>query len=192
ESPKQDGNLNHISFFTDAAENMRAYLAARGVKVPDKVAKGRIGNSNFNITDPDGHVVEIVQYEPDSWTRRDEGNYLPNTRTSTHIAHVGVPVGTLDPAMNFYHNILGFQEFCRGSSSGKVLSWVNIRVPDGNDYLEFMLYSTPPDAKELGVKNHICLVVPDIEKAVAALKARPARRNYARSIEIKTGVNGKR
>ena len=192
ESPKQDGNLNHIAFFTDSAENMRIYLAARGIKVPDRVGKGRIGNSNFNITDPDGHTVEIVQYEPDSWTRREKGKYLPDTRISTHIAHIGVTIGSLTPAMNFYHDVLGFQEFWRGSSSGKFLSWVNMRVPDGSDYLEFMLYSTPPDARELGVKNHICLVTPDIEKAVAALEARPARKNYSQRIEIKVGVNGKR
>jgi len=192
ETPKQDGRLNHISLFTDSAETMRTYLGSQGVKVPEKVGKGKIGNSNFNITDPDGHTVEIVQYEPDSWTRREKGKYLPSTRISTHMAHVGVTVGGLDPAMKFYRDVLGFQEFWRGSSSGKVLSWVNMRVPDGDDYLEFMLYLTPPDAEQLGVKNHICLITPDIAKAVATLEARPARRNYARPIEIKTGVNGKR
>lgn len=192
DSPKEDGNLNHISFFTDSAENMRSYLAAKGIKVPDNVNKGRIGNSNFNITDPDGHTVEIVQYEPDSWTRREKGKYLPDTRVSTHIMHIGVTVGALAPTMTFYHDVLGFQESWRGSSSGSVLSWVNMRVPDGNDYLEFMLYSKPPDARDRGVKNHICLVTPDIEKAVAMLEARPARKNYAQKIEIKVGVNGKR
>src|SRR5215472_7873084 len=190
--PKQDGNLNHIAFFTDSAENMRKYLASRGIKVPEKVGTGKIGNSNFNINDRDGHTVEIVQYEPDSRTRREKGKYLPDTRISTHIAHIGVTIGALDPAMNFYRDILGFQEFWRGSSSGRVLSWVNMRIPDGSDYLEFMLYSQPLDSRELGVKNHICLVVPDIEKAVAALKARPAQKNFARTIEIKTGINGKR
>lgn len=192
ESPKQDGNLNHISFFTDSAEAMRVYLASKGIKVPDKVSKGKIGNSNFNITDPDGHTVEVVQYEPDSWTRREQGKHLPETRISKHMMHVGVTVGGLEPAMNFYRDILGFQEFWRGSSSGKVLSWVNMRVPDGSDYLEFMLYSQPPDAKERGVKNHICLITPDIEKAVAILEARPGRKNYEQKIVIKTGVNGKR
>jgi len=71
ESPRQDGRLNHISFLTDWAEGMRVYLASRGVKVPDRVGKGRIGNLNFNIVDPDGHTVEIVQYQPDSWTTRE-------------------------------------------------------------------------------------------------------------------------
>ena len=192
EAPKQDGHLNHISFFTDSAEAMRAYLGSKGVKVPDQVGKGKIGNSNFNITDPDGHTVEIVQYEPDSWTRREKGKYLPETRISVHIAHVGVTVAALDPAMKFYRDVLGLHEFWRGSSSGKTLSWVNMRVPDGDDYLEFMLYATPLDSEQMGVKNHVCLLVPEVAKAVARLEASPARKNYSRTIEIKTGVNGKR
>ena len=192
DAPKQDGHLNHISFFTDSAEAMRSYLASKDVKVPEKVGKGKIGNSNFNITDPDGHTVEIVQYEPDSWTRREKEKYLPATRISTHIAHVGVTVAALEPAMKFYRDVFGLHEFWRGSSSGKTLSWVNMRVPDGDDYLEFMLYATPLDSEQMGVKNHVCLLVPDIEKAVARLEASPARKNYSRTIEIKTGINGKR
>ena len=192
ESPRQDGYLNHISFLTDSAEGMRVYLASRGVKVPDKVSKGRIGNLNFNIVDPEGHTVEIVQYAPDSWTMREKGKFMPGTRISTRIAHIGVIIGALDPAMQFYGETLGFHEFWRGSSSGTVLSWVNMRVPDGYDYLEFMLYDKRPDAEQLGVRNHICLVTPDIMKAVAILEARPARKNYNRPIEIKVGKNGKR
>jgi catechol 2,3-dioxygenase-like lactoylglutathione lyase family enzyme len=192
DTPKQEGQLNHIAFYTDSAEGLRAYLASRGVKVPEKVGKGKIGNSNFNITDPDGHTVEIVQYEADSWTRGAEGKYLPDTRISTHMAHEGVTIGALDASTKFYGGLLGFQEFWRGSSSGKVLSWVNMRVPDGQDYLEFMLYSKPPDAKEMGGKNHICLLVPDVEKAVAVLKARATAKGYTAPMEIKVGVNGKR
>ena len=192
EPPKKDGNLNHISFYTDSAEGMRTYLASEGVKVPDRVGKGKIGNLNFNITDPDGHTVEIVQYEPDSWTRENKGKYLPDTRISTHMTHVGVTVGLLEPSMKFYRDLLGFREFWRGSSSGKTLSWVNMRVPDGKDYLEMMLYKETPDARQLGVKNHICLVVADIQEAVATLEARPVYKDYGQKIEIKTGVNGKR
>ena len=106
EATKQDSHLNHIAFYTDSASAMRQYLATRGVKVPDTVGKGRIGNSNFNIVDPDGHTVEIVQYEPDSWTLREKSKFMPDTRISTHIAHIGVMVGALDPAMNFYGDIL--------------------------------------------------------------------------------------
>ena len=192
ENPKQDGHLNHIAFFTDSAQGLREYLASHGIKAPDKVTKGRIGNSNFNIVDPDGHQVEIVQYEPDSWTRREQGKFMPDTRVSTRMAHVGVLVRALEPSLKFYRDVLGFQEFWRGSSSGTELSWVNMRVPEGNDYLELMLYSKPPDAEQIGTKNHICLITPDIKKAVAMLEARPARKNYPRPIEVKVGKNGKR
>ena len=192
ENPKQDGHLNHIAFFTDSAQGLREYLASHGIKVPNSVTKGRIGNSNFNIVDPDGHTVEIVQYEPDSWTRREQGKFMPDTRVSTRMAHVGVLVRALEPSLKFYRDVLGFQEFWRGSSSGTELSWVNMRVPEGNDYLELMLYSKPPDAEQIGTKNHICLITPDIKKAVAMLEARPARKNYPRPIEVKVGKNGKR
>lgn len=46
--------------------------------------------------------------------------------------------------MRFYPEILG-NEFWRGSSSGKFLSGVNMRVPDGRDYIEFMLHDKTPD-----------------------------------------------
>src|SRR5215813_1761038 len=192
ENPKQDGHLNHVSLLTDSAMNMRDYLASRGIKVPDRVGKGRIGNLNFNVVDPDGHTVEIVQYERDSWTMREKGKFMPDTRISTQMAHAGILVGKLEPAMKFYRDVLGFEEFWRGSSSGKELSWVNMRVPDGNDYLEFMLYSKPPDAEQMGVRHHICLFTPDVRKAVANLESRPAFKNYGRSIVINVGKNGKR
>jgi catechol 2,3-dioxygenase-like lactoylglutathione lyase family enzyme len=190
--PKQSGQLSHIAFYTDSAEGMREYLASQGLKVPAAVGKGKIGNTEFDVTDPDGHTVEIVQYQPDGWTRREQGNFLPDTRISTHMYHVGVTIGALEPAVKFYGGILGFSEFWRGSSNGKILSWVNMRVPDGPDYLEFMLGSGPQDAKQLGTKDHICLVVPDIEKAVATLKSRAEAADYTLPIEFKTGVNGKR
>ena len=38
----------------------------------------------------------------------------------------------------------------------------------------------------------MCLVVPDVEKAVAALDARPSRASYTRPVAIRTGINRKR
>ncbi len=193
EPPKQDGHLNHISFYTNDAEAMRQYLASQGVQVPDKVGKAKIGNLNFNITDPDHHTVEITQYAPDGWSMQNKGKFMPDSRISDHMTHVGVVVGDLDASTKFYHGILGFEEFWRGAAgSGKSLSWVNMRVPDGKDYLEFMLYRNYPGPEQIGTKNHLCLVVPDVEKAVATLEARPAYKTYGKEIKIQVGVNRKR
>ncbi|MGI8745338.1 MAG: VOC family protein [Bryobacteraceae bacterium] len=191
EKPRAEERLNHISFYTDDAHVMRDYLAAKGVKVPEKAGKGQTGNFNYNITDPDGHIVEIVEYQPDSWTAREKGRFMPDTRISDHILHVGVLVGSVDASMKFYHDILGFNEFWRGTG-GKSLSWVNMRVPDGDDYLEFMLYKDLPAPTERGVKNHVCLRVADAGKAIATLEARPAYKDYGKKLEIQTGRNRKR
>jgi lactoylglutathione lyase len=192
EDPKSDGRLNHISIFTDSADRMRAYLAAKGVKVPDTVGKGQTGNKNFNIKDPDDHTVEVVEYQPDSWTTREAGRHMPDTRVSTRIMHAGFLVGDLDRSLQFYTGVLGFTEFWRGSASGTTLSWVNMRVPDGDDYVEFMLYGTLPAPDQRGTKNHVSLAVSDAQKAVEELKRRAARGLYGRDIAVQIGVNRKR
>src|SRR5947199_1088872 len=116
EADRGEGQLNHISFYTDSADGMYQYLKSKGIEVMgDKgsVGKGQTGNKNFNVKDPDGHIVEIVEYQPDSWTAKNGGKFEPATRISNHIMHVGVLVGDLDKSMQFYRDILGFKEFWR-------------------------------------------------------------------------------
>jgi lactoylglutathione lyase len=184
--------LSHIALETDDAEAMRAYLAGQGIKVPNKVPVGRIGNANFTIRDPEGHGVEIVQYLPDSWTVKAKGKYLPDTRVSDWMMHVGIIVTKFQAEMDFYEKVLGFQEIWRGSKSADVLSWVNLKVPDGKDYIELMLYKEAPAANKRGTAHHLALAVPNMEKAVAELKARPYDKQYGREIAAHTGVNRKR
>lgn len=184
--------LNHISIQTGNAEAMRLYLASKGVKVPDKVPKGRIGNSNFNIKDPEGHTVEIVQYEPEGWTVKAKGKYLPDTRISQRIFHVGIIVTNPEQELKFYQDVLGFREIWRGSKSGTVLSWINLKVPDGDDYIELMLYKDAPAATARGSAHHLCLAVPDVAAALAKLDANPYRKLYTLPLEPRTGTNRKR
>src|SRR5829696_7576257 len=72
--------LYHIALETPDATAMRDYLATNGVKVPDVVPKGKIGNLNYFITDPDGHFCEIVQYAPDGWTMQNQGKFMTDRR----------------------------------------------------------------------------------------------------------------
>jgi catechol 2,3-dioxygenase-like lactoylglutathione lyase family enzyme len=188
-----EGQLDHVALSTDGAERMREFLASRGVQVPEKVGVGPTGDKSFTITDPDGHRVEIVEYQRDSRTGKDSGTHLPATRIAERALHVGILVGELARAKEFYTGILGFEEFWRGSAAkSATLSWVNMKVPDGTDYLEFMLYDQKPPPDRRGTQHHLCLLVPDAEKAVAALESRPARKAYTRAIEVRTGINRKR
>src|SRR5262249_29790121 len=153
-----------------------------GLKVPDTTPVGKIGNANFTVKDPDGHDVEIVQYLPAGWTRREKGNFLPDTRISAHMTHVGILVGELEPALKFYREILACQETWRGGGNPNRLSWVNVKLPEGTDYVEFMLYSELPAPNERGSKHHLCLEVPDVEKAKAMLEQRAARAGYTKGM----------
>ncbi len=183
--------LRHISFETDDIEGLRNYLEAQGVKVPATTGRGRIGNRSFNITDPAGHTVEMVQYMPDGWTVRERGNALPASRISQRMMHAGIIVTDLKAEYKFYTEILGFKETWRGSKSGTELSWVNLKLPDSDDYIELMLYKDEPAETQRGSAHHLCLQVPDIEKSVAALKAKPDGL-YGKPMEIRLGVNRKR
>src|SRR5260370_35302082 len=129
ESDRGEGQLNHISLYTDNADQMYSYLKSKGEAVMgDKgaVGKGQTRNKNFNVQDPDGHIVEMVEYQPDSWTAREAEKLMPSTRISDHIMHLGVLVGDLEKSNKFYGDILGFKEFWRGSGSPRMLSRVNM------------------------------------------------------------------
>jgi catechol 2,3-dioxygenase-like lactoylglutathione lyase family enzyme len=187
-----DDRLRNISFYTDDAERMRVYLASRGVAVPDRVPKGGNGDLHLNVKDPDGHTVEIVQYLPDGWAMRDKGKFMPDSRISKRIAHFGVLVGDANAAIHFYGDILGFHETWRGSSTGTVLSWINMQVPDGNDSIEFMLYKDMPPPDQRGTAHHLCLEVPSVSSTLETLQAKPYARTYSRPLEPRTGINRRR
>jgi lactoylglutathione lyase len=184
--------LYHIAIETDDAEAMRVYLQSKGVAVPDKVGVGKIGNKNYFIKDPNGNTVEIVQYMADGWTMREKGRFMSDARVATRMSHVGIMVGQLDASLKFYGDILGFKETWRGSAGGKTLSWVNLRVPDGEDYVEFMLYDKYPSPDRLHTMHHICLEVPDVAKAGALLQARALPAGCKPPTPLKEGINGKR
>ena len=182
--------LSHICFLTPDLEQMRLYLASKGVAVPAHTSRTKTGDLVFSIADPDGTQIEFSQPQPASVEAQGTGKFLPPTRISQHIYHTGFLVGNTQHSLDFYENILGFQETWRGASNPDQLSWINLRVPDGTDYIELMLYRTLPAT--YGSSNHIALQVPDMAAAVTALQARPAFKTYGRPLTPHTGVNGKR
>ena len=63
-------------------------------------------------------------------------------------------------------------------------------LPYSNFAIEPFKDAPPPDKR--GTPHHLCLEVPDVTAAIAALEASPYRKQYTRAIESKTGVNRKR
>jgi catechol 2,3-dioxygenase-like lactoylglutathione lyase family enzyme len=163
-SPTED-RLSHIAFETTDAQALRDYLAERGVTVPDTLRPGLDGNMSFMVKDPEGHSIEFVEYLPGSLHRRNFGKFLPDTRISQHMIHVGVTILDRVAADRFYKDVLGFQSIWYGGMSDDRVDWVDMRVPEGNDWLEYMLNVRNPTPRTLGVMHHLALGVPSVETA---------------------------
>ncbi|MGA2594967.1 MAG: VOC family protein [Bryobacteraceae bacterium] len=157
-----EDRLSHIAFETTNIQQLRDYLAKRGVKVPDTLKPGLDGNLSMMLKDPDGHNVEFVEYRPGSLHSRNFGKYLPETRISQRIIHVGITVQDRAAADRFYRDILGFHEIWHGGMKDDVTDWVDMRVPDGTDWLEYMLNVHNPSPRTLGVMHHLALGVPSV------------------------------
>ncbi len=82
------------------------------------------------------------------------------------MIHAGFVVKNRAAEDRFYKEILGFHVYWHGGMKDGEDNWVDMQVPDGADWIEYML-NVPPNAshKTLGVMNHIALGVPDIHAA---------------------------
>jgi lactoylglutathione lyase len=65
-------------------------------------------------------------------------------------------------------------------------------VPDGNDYLELMLYEQLPDEDKRLTAHHICLEVPSVPRAEGLLRDRDLPVPCKPITSIRIGINGKR
>ncbi|MGA2116900.1 MAG: VOC family protein [Bryobacteraceae bacterium] len=158
-----EDRLSHIAFETTDARKLRDYLAAHGVQVPAELKPGLDGNLSMMLKDPDGHNVEFVQYMPGSLHSRNFGKFISETRISDHIIHVGVTVADPAAADKFYRDILGFRETWHGGMRDDRTDWIDMRVPEGTDWLEYMCNVANPSPKTLGVMHHLALGVPSVE-----------------------------
>ena len=170
-TPTED-RLSHIAFETTDIRALRDYLAANGVEVPATLKPGAAGNLSFSVKDPDGHTVEFVEYLEGSLHSRSFGKFLPDTRISQHMIHVGVTVRDRRAADHFYKDLLGFQSIWYGGMTDDRVDWVDMRVPDGTDWLEYMLNVRDPSPRTLGVMHHFALGVPDIHEAYKEVVSR--------------------
>jgi len=169
-----EDRLMHIAFETSDVKKLRDYLASRGVAAPAEVAKYPDGNLSITVQDPEGHRIEFVQYLPDSLQGRERGKWMPDTRISEHMIHTGFMVKDQAAEDRFFKDILGFDEMWHGGKTDTVADWVDMRVPDGNDWLEYMLNVNNPTPRTRGVMNHLALGVPEIQAANNRLLERQA------------------
>ena len=162
--------LDHAAFNVSDAEGMRRYLISKGIAVPRRLNEGSDGSRWFQVKDPEGMTIEFVQ-PPASPPRIADGGL------STHIIHVGFIVHDRKLEDTFYRDVLGFRPYWAGGMKDDVTNWVSQQVPDGPDWLEYMIVGTPDtrgipanmSQANLGVLDHFALGVPNMEAAYTRL-----------------------
>lgn len=165
----RDERFIDLAFETTNLTAMRAWLDGRGFPAGEASADRDSGGRRIEVTDPDGHAVQFVEFD------RAKAARLPavDRRLSTRILHAGLTVKDGAAADRLYKDALGFSETWRGGRPEGTINWINMRVPDGTDYLEYMLYpTTPPTRRQLGSAHHVALLVPDIQVALEAVRSR--------------------
>jgi lactoylglutathione lyase len=193
--------LSHVAFDTPDVEALRSYVIARGMNVMQPADRCDAGA--IRVTDPDGHSIEFVQVDWPALSRvegpalsRVEGlprasRSAPGHALSDRLLHAGVTVRDEQAAHRFYRDVLGFSEIWRGGRTEGSTDWINMRVPDGTDYLEYMLVTNPPDRRQLGVLHHLCLLVSDIQTAWETVAARSAPAMRSQLAAPNVGRNGR-
>jgi catechol 2,3-dioxygenase-like lactoylglutathione lyase family enzyme len=177
-----EGRLIRIGFETNDARKLRDYLAAKGVQVPAEVDTDANGNRSFVVKDPDGHSVQFVQYMPGSIHSRNFGKHLSATRISDHLMHVGVRVVDPVKADAFYKDILGFRLQWKGGQTDNRFEWISMMVPDGYDWVEYMVRATTPSPQQLGVMNHYAFSTLDVQQVYKTVMERGYKPQQAPNI----------
>ena len=155
--------MDHIAFNTADAEGMRKYLASKKIQVPKTATKDADGSQSFQVKDPEGITVEFVQ--PPSPLPS-----IPVNPLFGHIIHVGAIVHDRALEDTFYRDILGFRPYWYGGMKDDAPpSWVSQQVPDGPDWLEYMVTSNTLTQAQMGVLNHFALGVPNMQAVYTKL-----------------------
>ena len=160
--------LDHIALNTNDATAMRMFLKARGTADVSELKHGSDGSLYFEGKDPEGNKVQFVQ----PGTVHSDGA----APISTRVIHAGFLVHDKAKEDAFYKELLGFRPYWYGAMQPAKLDWVSAQVPDGHDWLEYMMVGdgsdTPVDhvdQRTLGVLNHFSLGVPNMEQAMTIM-----------------------
>jgi catechol 2,3-dioxygenase-like lactoylglutathione lyase family enzyme len=179
-----------VAFRTDNAEELRKLLKRRRLKV-GKLTKWPHG-ATFSVVDPENHHLIFVEGASDTNLEGGiPGAYASQPNTWAHaIIHVGWVVKDPVTMDKFYRDILGFHLYWHGGMKEGETDWVDMQVPDGSDWIEYML-NVPANADQQlrGVMNHIAIGVKDIHAADEALLANKVKLDIKE--EPKIGRDGK-
>jgi catechol 2,3-dioxygenase-like lactoylglutathione lyase family enzyme len=170
-TPVPSNLLGEITFVTDDLGELFKYLTAQKIQVTPRLISGvqhwdviGMGYSALSLTDPEGLRISFI-----GKTKHPLPTPMPST--TPRIIHAGFIVRDRAATEHFYKDILGFRPYWHGGMKDDQTDWVSMQVPDGTDWLEFMV-NVPLDADQRfrGIMNHIAVGVTDIHAAQQQLR----------------------
>jgi catechol 2,3-dioxygenase-like lactoylglutathione lyase family enzyme len=165
--PQALDRMDHVAFATDQIGALKRYLAKKGMTVPDAIARWSDGTRSFRVKDPEGHTIEFVERVKSSQKEKSDPGVI-----SSRLIHAGFVVRNRATEDAFYRDILGFHVYWQGGREAGRTDWCAMQVPDGTDWLEYMLNAPDqPDRHQLGVMDHISLGVENMKQTAAKLEA---------------------
>ncbi|HEY2548918.1 MAG TPA: VOC family protein [Candidatus Acidoferrum sp.] len=173
EAPLDGSLVEQLGFWTEDLDGMRRYLTAAGIEV-GKAFTDYDGRKRFELRDPEGHGIAFVSPPLPSALV-----FWPD-QVSKQMLHAGFVVKDMSAENHFYRDLLGFRLYWSGGfkdvdrsavASEKDIDWYEIQVPDGDNWIEYMLnIPANADRKELGVQNHFSLGVINAQVAAGQLR----------------------
>ena len=158
-SPAPSNLIAEVTFLTDNVAALRSYLLAN---LTDTRSLTGPGMKYLSLTDPEGHKISFLETDgvlkdPKIIAILSKGGY------ENEIIHAGFIVRDRAATEHFYKDILGFRPYWHGGMKDDQTDWVSMQVPDGTDWLEFMVNVSPDaDHRVRGIMNHIAIGVTDI------------------------------
>ena len=186
--------LQAVGFVTKDVAGMRRYLEGHGIKVE------RVSANEIRVHDPEGNLIAFVRQSRGAEEAAGAGGAGRAMRmtssgsagapTSSRMIHAGFAVHDRAKEDAFYKQVLGFKPYWYGGMKPGTVDWVSLQVPEGTDWIEYMLQGGPhPDARELGVLDHASLGVDHIDDATKQLVANGMADPSQRKTQI--GKDGK-
>lgn len=180
--PALKSRMAAVGFTTRNAAQLVKYLQGRGVAIEHPLQGGM-----FSVRDPEGNQVWFVQQGAN---HRVAAMHALPTATAGRMIHAGYVVQDAAREDTFFHDILGFQPNWHGGRTPGKDDWVSLQVPDGSDWIEYMLH-IPADAslRSVGVQDHISLGTAKMATVEARLKANHCEGENCTAAKV--GLDGK-
>jgi catechol 2,3-dioxygenase-like lactoylglutathione lyase family enzyme len=160
--PAQPSDLvNRVTFEVDDERQLIKYFKAKGVTFIEHEPVLKEEKPYLSVADPEGHAICFAEGE----------SKIASKAQSAQLIHAGWVVKDRAAMDAFYKDILGFHLYWQGGMKDGEVSWVSMQVPDGTDWIEYML-NIPSDASKqlLGVMNHIAIGVPSVAAVAKQLE----------------------